>query len=114
MAGDYSLLVSYCWNHNGNGSDFESVITWDTVPTGSPIVLGELSGSSEAFSHKQEPKDSQGGGGTGTGTGQQSSWSKTFILSVTAGTYNLELQMGSEDGNNSSIWDIVYILNRIA
>ena len=110
LAGDYSLNISYCWNHNGQQgtrTDFISVITFD----GS--ILGNSPANSLPDTHRQEPKDAGGSGPTGTN--QQYSWSKTFILeNVTTGSKSLTLQYRSSNaGTTSSIWNIVYILNRI-
>ena len=112
VEGDYSLNISYCWNHNGyqgTRTDFISVITFDGT------ILGNSPANSLPDTHRQEPKDADGSGGP-TGTNQQYSWSKTFILeNVTAGSKSLTLQYRSSSaGTTSSIWNIVYILNRIA
>ncbi len=111
LAGDYSLNISYCWNHNGQQgtrTDFISVITFDGT------ILGNSPANSLSDTHRQEPKDADGSGGL-TGTNQQYSWSKTFILeNVTAGSKSLTLQYRSSlAGTTSSIWNIVYILNYI-
>ena len=110
LAGVYSLLVSYCWNHRSASNDIESVLTWDVG--GTPIILGKL--PSSTLTHKQEPKDS-GGNTDGTGSAQQYSWSKTFIIEgVTSGTKDITLTFRTDVASGeSSIWDVVYILNRI-
>ena len=101
------LEIGYGWNHNSTGNDFEARITFDGT------ILGNALGSNHT--HKQEPKDSGGGGGGGTGTNQMYSWSRKFILTVTAGAKILILDYKTQNaGINSSIWNTYYILTKVA
>lgn len=106
-AGDYALTVSYGWNHDANNNDFEGYVTFDGTLLGDPFGNG--------FTHKQEPQDSGGGGG-GSGTDQQYAWEKTFYLpGLSAGTKDLLIQYStSSGGDESTVWNIMYKLIRIA
>jgi hypothetical protein len=98
--------VSYGWNHDDTGSDFEGAITFNGTLLSDPLGNG--------FTHVQEPQDSGGGGGP-TGTNQQYTWSREFPLDgLGTGTKSILVEYATSSGGaESSIWDILVELVRI-
>jgi len=99
-AGTYRIEVSYGWNHNANGNDFEARVREDAVN------IGEI--------HKQEPKDSAGSFST-TGSSQRYLAHRVYYRTLTAGvkTYTLDFRTDSA-GTNSSMWDAGITIFRVA
>jgi hypothetical protein len=97
--GQYRLGISYGWNHNNAGNDFEARIREDG------INVGEI--------HKQESKDSAGSFST-TGTSQRYYMNRVFYRTLTAGTktYTIDFRTDSA-GVASSIWEAKIELWRV-
>lgn len=90
VSGDYVLTVSYGWNHDNTGDDFEARIMQNAAQ------LGEL--------HKQEPQDSAGGGGTGTT--QRFYVTRRIVLPSLSGIQTFDLDYRTDAaGQESSIWE---------
>jgi len=106
IAGDYELSICYGWNHNASNTDFESRLSFD----GS--IVGDIFGN--GTTHKQEPKDSAGSGGS-SGSSQQLNFSRTFPMTLTAGTKAVVFDFRSDDGADlSTVWNVYIKLIRIA
>ena len=89
-AGTYVLIVSYGWNHDATGNDFEARIMQNAAQ------VGEL--------HKQEPQDSAGGGGTGTT--QRFYETRRIVLPGLSGIQTFDLDYRTDaGGQESSIWE---------
>lgn len=89
-AGTYRIGVSYQWNHDNAGNDFEAEVQVNAV---------------QAFLHKQEPKDSAGTFGS-TGTSQQYLAGHAWNEVLTAGIHTIELNYRTDSGGDeSSIWN---------
>jgi len=99
-AGTYRIAISYGWNHDSAGSDFEAQFLEDTV------VLGEI--------HKQEPKDSAGAFST-TGTSQRQYTHKVHYSTLTAGTHTYDFDFRTDTlGTASSVWEVIIEFWRVA
>ena len=99
-AGTYRLCVSYGWNHDNNGNDFEGRVLENGAQ------LGEI--------HKQEPKDSAGG--DPTGTTQRYYVNRVAYLtygSPTNVTFDLEYRTDA-NGQESSIWEATIEIWRVS
>lgn len=91
--GRYRIGVSYGWNFNSTGNDFQSHIEEDG------IRIGEL--------HRQEPKDSAGNF-MGTGSNQRHYINRTFYRSLNTGSHTFELFFNSRSsGTSASIWNAI-------
>ena len=98
-AGDYKLVVTYGWNHDANGNDFEGRIL--------------NNGAQEGELHKQEPKDSAGG--DPTGTTQRYYVHREIFLTLAAGARTFDLEYRTDSGGaESSIWEASMELIRYA
>jgi len=94
VGGDYRIAVSYGWNHNDGGSDFEGRIQENAVD------VVEI--------HKQEPKDTDGNFGN-SGTSQRYYVSRTIhrtLSPATSYTYTLDFRT-DKNGSASGIWEAV-------
>jgi len=94
VGGDYRIAISYGWNHNDGGSDFESRIQENAVD------VVEI--------HKQEPKDTAGNFGN-SGTSQRYYVSRTIhrtLIPATSYTYTLDFRTDL-NGSASGIWEAV-------
>ncbi len=104
IGGTYSIAVTYLWNHDAIGNDFEGRITFDGV------VLFDIGAG---ISHKEEPKDSAGNTG-GTGSGQQLAFGAATILTVIAGSRILSVDFRTDSGGTaSSIWNVFVKISKI-
>jgi hypothetical protein len=93
-AGDYLLLVSYGWNLDSVGVDFEARVMLDGTQMGEP--------------HVQEPKDNAGTFGA-TGTDQRHYVSRMFNVSLD-GAQQIDLDWRSSSaGVEASMWDVVIV-----
>jgi len=92
-AGTYRVAVTYGWNHDSTGSDFEARLM--------------VNSSQEGELHKQEPQDSAGSFST-TFSSQRYYVTRVFYVSLSAGTHDLDLEYRTDlSGDESSIWNAV-------
>lgn len=93
-AGVYAVFVSYGWNYNSTGSNFEAQVLLDNVLQGTV--------------HSQEPQDS-GGSFFSTGTDQRHPVTRMFLMTLN-GAHDIDLEFRSSDGGtNASIFDAAIV-----
>ena len=104
LPGDYEAEVTYFWNHNAAGSDFEAQL----------LVAGAVIGDRL---HKQEPKDSAGPSyppGSGPGTSQSYPVEYTIPLGPRSGAVAFVLQFRTDSGGDeSTIWNAKIRVRRL-
>lgn len=102
---DYLVEVTYGWNHDDGGSDFEGIVTVDGTIMANPFGNG--------FTHKQEPQD-VGGTGGGSGTDQQYGFAMREVFPLTTGLKTITVEYAtSSAGDESTIWNIVVNVKKI-
>lgn len=95
----YMVIVSYGWNYDDGGSDFQGRLTLDGVQQ------GEI--------HQQEPKDTGGTFAT-TGTNQRHYLTRVFLLPLN-GSQTLDVQLQSSIGGvEASMWDASIVAINLA
>ena len=100
VGGTYMIEISYGWNHDETGNDFEARVMENDVQ------MGEI--------HKQEPKDVGGTFGT-TGTSQRHYVTRKFRRVLGAGNYHFDFEYRTDSGGvESSVWDVVMTIVRVA
>ena len=105
-AGTYRISVSYGWNCNSGGSDFDSRLRLNGVPVHTAPSL-----------HRQEPQDTAGAdGGDGSGTDQRHGFSAAFVVTVAAaGAQSVILDYrSSQAGQIVAVWDALVEIVRVA
>ena len=106
-AGNYIVTVSYGWNHDDTGSDFESRVLVDGILIGDPFLNG--------VTHKQEPQDSGGSGGI-SGTSQQMGFTLKEVVNIpTNGLKSVLVEYRTDSGGDeSTIWNIMVEIRKIS
>ena len=106
-AGKYKVEVSYGWNHDSVGNDFEARVVLDNN-----VDINDL-----IFLHVQEGNEAGGNGlerYNTTGTDQNLQYSGFKYITLSAGIHNLKLDFRtSHNSDESSIWDATISITRV-